>query len=416
MKKVVCSQLTVHGKIISRKLKSVNCKLLTVNNSGQVMILAIVFLVVVLILAASLFDKVASYIRFGSNSIIREQATNVAEAGVDYAVWYLNKNGVKPSQDPVTVGTTGTFIVSVDDTFPTIRKITSTGYIPNSINPRAKRTVKVDLMIDGQGGAFNYAAQVGEDGLTMANQSKVVGTVYSNGNITGSGSSEITGDAYAVGSISSPDPKIDGHPYPSASPQPLPNFDYSFWKGRALDLGGEETCSPTCTVDSGSSIGPRKYNGNLIIRTNNQILLNGPINVTGDLSLQLGNTVVKLNDSFGSNGTAIVVGGKVILTQGGNFAPTDANPKGYIIVASESTASDAVTISQSGATAVFYALNGGGQLSQTASVVSLVAKNLSLSQSATLTYDTGLAGANFTTGPGGSWVIKKGTYRFTSSP
>ena len=70
-----------------------------------------------------------------------------------------------------------------------------------------------------------------------------------------------------------------------------------------------------------------------------------------------------------------------------------------------------MSIGQSGANAVFYALEGGTQLSQTANVNALVTNQLTMQNQAVLNYDTGLASAQFSTGPGGSWQIKKGTYR-----
>src|SRR3990170_7829049 len=59
--------------------------------SGQMMIIAIIFLAVVLVISAALFTSVAGFLRFGSNSILREQATNLAEAGIDRAIWKLNE-------------------------------------------------------------------------------------------------------------------------------------------------------------------------------------------------------------------------------------------------------------------------------------------------------------------------------------
>ena len=129
-----------------------------------------------------------------------------------------------------------------------------------------------------------------------------------------------------------------------------------------------------------------------------------------------GETKLKLAEGFGSNNTVLIIDGLATLTQGGNFEPTTANPKGYIMLVTTSTSDQALTLSQSGATAIFYALEGGAELSQSANVTSLVAYKLTMTQSSTLSYDTGLADAQFTTGPGGSWQVKKGTYKFTSSP
>lgn len=390
-------------------------------NKGQVLIIAIIFLAVILILASTLFSRVAGFLRSGSGSILREQATHLAEAGVDNAIWQLNKTaGSCPSPYCGTeqvVGTTGSFIVTIADKTSTLKTVTSTGYVPNTTSPRAKRTVKVDVAIDSTTIAFGYAAQVGNDGLDMENSSIINGTVYSNGNIVGSGSSSITGDAYAVGTISTPDPSIGGLPHPSASPIPLPTInsgcDLQCWKDRAAAGGTEST---NCTISTSTTIGPKKYDCSLSLTNNAVVTMNGPLWVTGNFSMSQGGTTLKLNDSFGSLGTTLIVEGIASLNQGGSFQSTNANPKGYILLATTSTADPAISLSQSGATAIFYALNGGAELFQSATVVTLVANQLHMRNSASLNYDTGLASAQFTSGPGGSWTVKKGTYRFTSSP
>ena len=49
---------------------------------GQMLVIALIFLAVVMILAASLFARTAGFLRFGSRSIGQEQALNLAEAGI----------------------------------------------------------------------------------------------------------------------------------------------------------------------------------------------------------------------------------------------------------------------------------------------------------------------------------------------
>ena|SRR3989344_3536863 len=416
-------------KLVYKKTKTVYRIQSTVYKPGQIMVIAVIFITVILIMTTSLFSRVAGYLQFGSNSIIRNQAVNLAEAGVDRTLWKLNATAGAcdaTCDDEITVGTTGTFKVSIAEKNPPnpqLKTVISTGYLPNSTNPRAKRTIKTDVQITSEGIAFRYAVQVGSGGVTLANSATINGNVYSNGNITGSGSSKIIGEAYAVGAISSPDPTITvPPPHPLASPQPLPTFDYQFWKD-AAEQGTPEVCTPTCIIDIDKDIGPKKYTGNLEITNNAIVTLKGPIWVAkdvlgngGNFSVSQGGTTLELDNSFGSSGTVLIIDGNADLTQGGNFQPTNANPKGYISLVTTSTSSQAIRISQSGATAIFYTLGGGTELSQTASVAALVAKSLSMSQNSELNYDTGLASSQFSTGPGGSWQIKKGTYRFTNSP
>lgn len=437
MKRAISRQFIVHS--LKKIAKTVNrsprfaCETgypLTKNRPGQTLIVAIIFLAVVLVLASTLFTRVANFIRFGATSILREQASNLAEAGIDHTVWQLNESAGACAScgTEIYVGTTGSFITTIVNKSANVKTITSTGYVPNSSQPRGKRTIKVDVAVSTTSISFHYAVQTDEGGVNMANSARINGTVYSNGSISGSGSSSIGGDAYAVSFITSPDPSVDVgfNKYPFSSPQPMPTFDYQTWRDAAAD-GGTIDCSVTpsqCNIDGGTAtIGPKKYIGDLTISNQAVVTVNGPIWVAkdifgngGNVTVRNGNTEVNIAQSFGSNGTVWVSDGDVRVEQGAAFKPTNATPPGYLLVATSSTSSTAMSIGQSGANAVFYALEGNAELSQTAQVNSLTAYRLTMTQSSILNYDSGLASAIFTSGPGGSWQIKRGTYKFTSSP
>lgn len=386
---------------------------------GFSLLLAIIVVAAVLIYATSQFDRVKNFVRFGNNKVLYAQAQNLAEAGVDYALWQLNKNAGNwySSGSEVAVGSNGAFFVTVVDTSPNVKTIQSTGYIPNSTNPRAKAAATTQAVISGQTVAFNFAAQVGTGGVIMNQSSQVNGNIYSNGNISaGAGNSQtIDGEAYAVGTIDSPPITITTNIIrQNQPPSNMPTVNYQLWKDEAAG-GGTTTCSPTCEISGiTTSIGPQKYVGNLLISNQAEVTINGPIYVSGNITVRNGGTEVNLNENFGSNGTVIIADGTVTVEQGGSFNPTLANPPGYILVVTTSTLGSAMSIGNSGANAVFYALDGGATLSQTAQVNALVAKTLTMQNSATLTYATGLASAEFNSGPGGSWQIKKGTFKYTN--
>lgn len=384
---------------------------------GQILIVAIVFLAVVAILTASLFDRTASFLQFGSRSITSEQANSLAEAGLEKALWQLNQTaGSYTGETNTTLGTTGTFTVTIEDKSSNLKTITTTGYVPNAAKPKNKRVIKVDAGVDTQIIAFNYAVQIGTGGVDMENSSTITGTVYSNktgaGSISGSGSSRIVGDAFSVGTITTPDPTVTGTKYQNQPPSTFPTLDYQYWKDAAT-AGGITNCSGTCTFSSGSpNLGSQQYIGNLTLSNTTTAVMNGPIYVTGNVTIQ-NSASLKLNNSFGSNGSVLIIDGKVSTQNSGSFIPTNSSPKGYILVASTSTASDAVHIQNSGVNAIFYALDGGATLENSAQVTALVAKSMFIKNSASLTYDSGLASAQFSTGPGGSWQPVKGTYKYS---
>ena len=55
--------------------------------------------------------------------------------------------------------------------------------------------------------------------------------------------------------------------------------------------------------------------------------------------------------------------------------------------------------------AIFYAHNGTAHINNNADLKEVTAYKLSLENLATVTYESGLADASFTSGPGGGWLI-----------
>lgn len=382
---------------------------------GQILVIAIIFLAVVLILSASLFERVAGFLRFGANTTLREQATTLAEAGVEKALWQLNQTtGAYSGEANTALGTTGTFTVTITNKAASLKTITATGHVPDSTNPRAKRTIKVDALIGTEQIAFNYATQTDTGGLEINSNATINGNAYTNGNITGASNSHINGDAFAVGTISSPNPTITGTTNPGAEPKPLPTFDQDYWKNQA-NINNDPYMG-NLEYNAGShDLGPKKIEGNLTLNSNAWVTLHGPVHVTGNFSMH-SNTRLYLDEAFGSTGTVVVVDGLIQLNSNAQVFSTTANPKGYIILASTKTSGTGIELNSNAKAGILYALSSDLLINSNGNVVALAAKKLIMNSNATLNYDEGLASAQFSGGPGGSWQIKKGTYRFTSSP
>lgn len=397
---------------------------------GQILVIAVLFMTVILIMTTSLFSRVANYVLLGSNSIVREQATNLAEAGVERALWQINKTtGCSPTpsciymtETDTSIGSTGTFSTKVTDKTPSLKTIESKGCIPNCTNPRATRTIKTDALISDTIIAFNYGVQVGTGGVSLGQSAKITGSVYSNktGNhsISGNNGSIITGDAWAAGTIDNPPavgtPPSASHVHENQSGSTMPTVDYQYWKDTAT-AGGTIDCSETpslCNLTGSDTaiIGNKKYFGDLSLGQSKKVTMNGPVYITGNLNLGQ-SSQINLNNSYGSDSTVLILDGTISVDQGASVNPTNANPKGYIMLVTTSSATPAVDIGQSGVYAIIYALNGQVKLGQSSHSTAIIANQLTLNQSAELTYDQGLASTDFSSGPGGSWQIKKGTYR-----
>lgn len=385
------------------------------------LVIAIIFLAVVMILAASLFSRTAGFLRFGSKSISQEQAINLAEAGIERTLWKMNETAGACSDcsQEYTVGTTGSFIVTIQEKTPpnpNLKTIIATGYIPNSTNPRTKQTIKTAVYVTNQQISFNYATQTDTGGLEMNSNATINnGNAYTNGDIVGTSNSRINGDAFAAGTISSPDPTITGTINPGASPKPLPTFDAQYWKDQA-NINNDPNIGDL-TYNAGShDLGPKKIQGNLTLNSNAWLTIHGPLHVTGNFAMN-SNTRLYIDDSFGSTGTVVIVDGNISLNSNAQVFSTNATPKGYIILAStKSPPGNAIDLNSNAKAGVLYALSGNLQINSNGQVIALAANKLILNSNATLNYDEGLASAQFSSGPGGSWQIKKGTYKFTGSP
>ncbi len=164
--------------------------------SGYILILGIVVMAILITMSGALWGYTALQIKGSSQAISKTQAWHIAEAGIDKALSELNTGSSFSGESDVALneGTYTTTITSIDSNN---KQIISTGYIPNSTNPIAEVTVKVNVSIDLSAVAFNFGVQIGEGGLTMANNSTITGNLYSNGNVSGTGT--ITGDATVAG-------------------------------------------------------------------------------------------------------------------------------------------------------------------------------------------------------------------------
>lgn len=161
---------------------------------GQIIVLTLVVISLVLFTTLFIISGSLLYSQNTNFSLQSAQAINLAEAGVDKAIASLNSSAGSYSGDLATPFGDGEYLVTVT-TLGNNKIIESTGYIPSKNNTKAKKVVKVQVS-KGTGVAFKYGVQVGEGGLQLGSNNKVIGSIYSNGNITSNNDNEITGDAW----------------------------------------------------------------------------------------------------------------------------------------------------------------------------------------------------------------------------
>lgn len=166
--------------------------------SGQILILVFIALGVVLFTVLFVISGAQLYFQNASYSANVEKATSLAEAGVDKALASLNKTGGSYNGESETVFGDGVYSVAITDQGAGIKVLKATGYIPNKLAPKVKRTVSIQAS-KGIGLSFIYGLQIGEGGLEMGNGSVFNGSLYSNGNVVGGNTTRITGDVFVAG-------------------------------------------------------------------------------------------------------------------------------------------------------------------------------------------------------------------------
>lgn len=182
---------------------------------------------------------------------------------------------------------------------------------------------------------------------------------------------------------------------------PISDQNIQDWKDVAA-AGG--TYSGNYSVSgSSASLGPQKVTGNMTVDNGGTLTVNGTIWVQGNLTLN-NNALVKLGSSYGASEGLIIVDGIVNIGNNASFAGS-GTAGSYIMILTTSSSTSALTLSNNAGAAVLYASNGTINMSNNGTAKSLTGYYIHLSNNAIITYDSGLANANFVSGPSGSYNI-----------
>lgn len=414
------------------------------SESGAVLLFTMVLFTIMILMMGAMATYTASEVASHRISVNKEKALNIAEAGVEMAIWKLNNQAGYSGESNTSFGG-GTYDISVTTVDSSKKTITVTSYIPNNSNSTSSRTIKVNANIGTTTISFHYGAQVGAGGLQMSNNSRIVGSVFSGGNITGSGNATITNDVIVSGNghnISGMDVNgnvlaytctnsvIDGNltyvtggtnncsvngttstqsDEIATQPLPISQDQIDTWKGEAL--AGGTTGNLTLSGSQTMSLGPKKITGDLSISNSAILTLTGPVYVTGNITIS-NSGKIKLASSYGSLGGVILSDGTINPSNSSMLEGSGQNSS-YLLVLSTSASSSAITVSNSASGAIFYANNGGINVSNNFSAREVTGYRLIMNNNATITYESGLADTFFSSGPGGSWEFEPGTYLIT---
>ncbi len=174
--------------------------------SGQAALI-LVILILALAVVATLGLNLLSIQRQTSARQLTDavQSYYVAESGIeDSLLRVISDDHTHEANTTLTLnGHTATITITESGDTSTI---TSEGDVNNRI-----RKLSTELQKDTVGASFFYGIQVDDGGLSMGNNSRVNGNVYSNGDITGGNGATITNDATVEGGLAA-DPDVAWEP------------------------------------------------------------------------------------------------------------------------------------------------------------------------------------------------------------
>lgn len=234
--------------------------------------------------------------------------------------------------------------------------------------------------------------------------------------------STITGGAYYQTIISSTAGNYHpGEPDPPVVAMPLSDSNIADWKSVATAAGN--LSSSLCTASGTITLEAGILDCDFHPAGGSAIILNGTVWVKGDIIFDT-NTKMKLSTNYGTRSGVIIAEdpvdsakGKITIgnnapicgTAGYTTSPLQCNPSNgtYILLLSTHTgyADNAISISNNSNGAIYYAHNGQASVSNGANVKEVTAKRLILQPTAQVTYESGLASASFSNGPGGGWEL-----------
>ena len=201
-------------------------------------------------------------------------------------------------------------------------------------------------------------------------------------------------------------------PDPGPIEMPLSESNIADFKSEA-EAGGVQTGDYLLDSDHTATLGPKKIQGNFTVTSSGHLTLTGPIYVTGNVTIS-GDARVYLDSSYGSNSGVLIADGKISIG-GSVHMGGSGNPVSYLLVLStnpsQDTSSPAITISGAATNTILYASQGMLYLQGSAHLREAVAQKLYLEGATQVTYDSGLANVNFSSGPGASYVVSPGTYK-----
>ncbi|MBI3632224.1 MAG: hypothetical protein HY225_02140 [Candidatus Vogelbacteria bacterium] len=420
--------------IRAEKNKKVN------KQNGQALLMAVVlFLFLSTTFIVGISDPILRQANITRDFLTSRKSYFAGESGIEDVIYRIKKNK--------QISASGT--LALDGSTASVSVVSSTNTKTISVSANNSSIVRkvTSILKAGTGVSFFYGIQSGQGGFVLNNNVKINGNVFANGPILGANGVTITGSAISASSsslgssiddvtvgangigdtaaYSVTNSTVAGGLYcqtgshnnktcntskvvPDPVGMPVSDLDITRWKNDAV-LGG--TINGNYTITSSTSLGPKKIVGNLVIDGKKTLTLTGVLWITGNVTMNNGASTT-LSSTYGSNSGVIVTDGIVSVSNNSSFGGTGQSGT-YIMVLTTSNCpisqscngSYAVDVSNNAGAVILNAQNGTVHLNNNATIKEVVGREVIFDPGSIVTYDSGLANENFSSGPSGGWNI-----------
>ena len=220
---------------------------------------------------------------------------------------------------------------------------------------------------------------------------------------------DISGDARCQIGIGNNKTCDTSYPDPSQISYPISDSNIEKWKEDAVSAGEE---FGNRGISSDVSLGPIKINGNLDISGNGVLTVTGTIWVTGNVVIG-GSGSIKLVSGYNANSGMIISDGKIILSGNGTINGSGQNGS-YVLMITTSDCplspscnnENAITVTGSGGAVILNAQKGTINFNGSADARGVTADKIIMTTGSRITYESGVANPNFSSGPSGGFNIE----------
>ncbi len=189
------------------------------------------------------------------------------------------------------------------------------------------------------------------------------------------------------------------------TPQAMPLSDANLAQFKADAATGGAVGETGGNYTAGTTLGPKQIIGNLKIKKD--LKITGTVWVQGNLLVTDNNKTVTLDPSYGANAGVIIVDGYIDLANGMNFTGTDQAGSYVLLVTTSDCDPDnscdryAIDVPNNAGTVILNAQKGTIRFKNNSGAKEATANKIVMENGAVVTYETGLANINFTSGPSG---------------